>query len=136
MPVLQNFYISHQWLRELKRRGAKSYVGVYFKMNSKEKVYAGRYNKYHRLIELGEAIKEIQTIKDPLGYEIIIDRRIEAKKISKIKNLSQTIGWRFNPWAKGERPCGCEFCIRNAIKGDRIRQKNNTKGGAFDKKYF
>jgi|SRR5665647_128286 len=127
MPVLQNFYVSHQWLRELKRRGANSYVGVYFKMNSKEKVYAGKYNEYHRHIELGEAIKKIQSIKDPLGYEIIIDRKIEAKEIYKIKKLPQTIGWRYKPGANGERPCECEFCIKSTIKGDRIRQKNNTK---------
>lgn len=28
MPVLQNFYVSHQWLRELKRGGARTFIGV------------------------------------------------------------------------------------------------------------
>jgi hypothetical protein len=123
MPVLQNFYVSHQWLRELKRRGVKTFVGVYFKVDSKTKVFAGRYNSPHRYIELGEAIKEINSIEDPLGYEIIIDRKIEAKEISKIKSLPQNIGWRYKPGSKGTRPCSCEYCIRASIKANRVREK-------------
>lgn len=127
MPVLTNFYLSHQWLRELKRGGVKTFVGVYFKMDSKTKVFAGRYNQDHRHIELGEAIKEIQTIEDPLGYEIIIDRKIEAKEIDKIKSLPQNIGWRYKPKANGLKPCGCDYCIKSTIKGNRIRQKYDPK---------
>lgn len=127
MPILTNFYLSHQWLRELKRSGVKTFVGVYFKMDSKTKVFAGRYNQDHRHIELGEAIKEIQTIEDPLGYEIIIDRKIEAKEIDKIKSLPQNIGWRYKPRANGLKPCGCDYCIKSSIKGNRVRQKYDPK---------
>jgi hypothetical protein len=123
MPVLQSFYLSHQWLRELKRRGVNTFVGVYFKLDSKTKVYAGRYNEEHKFIELGEAIKEIQTMDDALGYELIIDRKIEAKEIEKIKSLPQTIGWRYKPRSHGIKPCGCDYCIRGSIKGNRVRQK-------------
>lgn len=127
MPVLSNFYLSHQWLRELKRSGVKTFVGVYFKMDSKIKVYAGRYNQDHRHIELGEAIREIQTIEDPLGYEIIIDRKIEAKEIDKIKNLPQNIGWRYKPRANGLKPCSCEYCIKSSIKANSVRRKFDTR---------
>jgi len=127
MPVMQSFYLSHQWLRELKRRGVKTFVGVYFKVDSKTKVFAGKYNSEHRHIELGQAIKEIQTIDDPLGYEIIIDRKIDAKKIEKIKNLPQTIGWRYKPRANGQKPCSCDYCIKSTIKANRIREKFNSK---------
>jgi hypothetical protein len=127
MPILTNFYLSHQWLRELKRSGVKTFVGVYFKMDSKTKVFAGRYNQHHRHIELGEAIKEIQTIEDPLGYEIIIDRKIEAKEIDKIKSLPQNIGWRYKPRSNGLKPCGCDYCIKSSIKGNRVRQKYDPK---------
>lgn len=123
MPVLQSFYLSHQWLRELKRGGAKTFVGVYFKVNSKTKVFAGRYNNEHKQIELGQAIREIQTIEDPLGYEIIIDRKIEAKEIEKIKSLPQNIGWRYKPGANKQRPCSCEYCIKSTMKAKRIREK-------------
>ena len=127
MPVLTNFYLSHQWLRELKRSGVKTFVGVYFRMDSKTKVYAGHYNQDHRYIELGEAIKEIKTIEDPLGYEIIIDRKIEANEIDKIKNLPQNIGWRYKPRANGLKPCGCDYCIKSTIKANLVRQKYNPK---------
>lgn len=126
MPVLQSFYLSHQWLRELKRGGANTFVGVYFEIDSKTKVYAGRYNQDHKHIELGEAIREIQALEDPLGYEIIIDRKIKASEINKIKNLPQNIGWRYKPDAKGLKPCGCSYCTRGQIKGNRIKQKDSS----------
>ena len=127
MPVLQNFYLSHQWLRELKRRGVKTFVGVYFKVDSKTKVFAGKYNTEHRHIELGQAIKEIQTMEDPLGYEIIIDRKVEAKEVEKIKSLPQNIGWRYKPRANGQKPCSCDYCIKSTIKATRIREKYEIK---------
>lgn len=123
MPVLDNFYLSHQWLRELKRNGIKTFVGIYFKIDSQTKVYAGKYNEDHKYITIGEAIKEIKSIEDPLGYEIIIDRKIEATEIQKIKYLPQNIGWRYRPKSNGEKPCGCDFCIRGSIKGNRVREK-------------
>lgn len=127
MPVMPNFYVSHQWLRELKRRGVKTFVGVYFKVDSNTKVFAGRYNAEHKHIGLGQAIKEIQSLNDPLGYEIIIDRKIEAKEIGKIKNLPQGIGWRYMPNSNGRRPCSCDYCIKSSIKANRIREKYGEK---------
>jgi hypothetical protein len=57
MPVLPDFFVTHQWLRELKRNGARSYVGVYFKVPSAERVFAGRYGQQHQQMILGEAIR-------------------------------------------------------------------------------
>ena len=123
MPVLPNFYVSHQWLRELKRSGPKTYVGVYFKLSSDEMVFAGRYNEKHRHLRLGDAIGEIMSLDDPLGYELIIDRKIEPKEISSIRHLSQTLGWRYSPKSNGKRPCACEYCLRGTIKGRRTKNR-------------
>ena len=125
MPVLQSFYISHQWLRELKRDGARSYIGVYFKLDSNTMVYAGKYHEPHRHIPLGQAIREIRSMKDPLGYELIIDRKIEAKEIGRIRNLPQHVGWRYFP-ASHEKGIGCicAMCLpRGSIKAKRLRDK-------------
>jgi hypothetical protein len=125
MPVLQNFYVTHQWLRELKRSGARTYIGVYFKFDSKDLVYAGKYNQEHRHISLGEAIKEIMSLDDPLGYELIVDRKIEAKEVEKIKILPQKLGWRYYPSSHNKKPtCACPVCISfGSIKGRRLREK-------------
>ena len=123
MPVLPEFYISHQWLRELKRSGAKTIVGVYFKLDSKTLVYAGKYNEEHRQITLGEAIREIMSLADPRGYELIIDRKISSKEIQRISRLPQNVGWRYFPGSHGRRPCPCPICSKGMIKGKRSREK-------------
>lgn len=125
MPVLPNFYVSHQWLRELKRGGARTFVGVYFRLASKTLVYAGKYNREHRHVPLGEAIREIMSLDDPLGYELIIDRKIEPREIEKIRNLPQTLGWRYIPSSHQEKPsCVCRVCIPpGSIKSRRLREK-------------
>lgn len=125
MPVTQSFYISHQWLRELKRRGVRSYVGVYFKLDSDTMVYAGKYHQEHQHISLGKAIKEIRSMEDPLGYELLIDRKIEAKEIESIRMLPQSMGWRYFP-ASHEKGigCSCPMCLpRGEINAKKLRDK-------------
>ena len=123
MPVLQNFYVSHQWLRELKSSSVKTLIAVYFKVDTSELVYAGKYGTRHKLITLGKAIAEIKSIEDPLGYELIVDRKIEAKEVSRIKLLPQNIGWRYMPDSHNKKPCLCEFCLRGTIKSSKLRTK-------------
>lgn len=123
MPVLPDFYVPHQWLRELKSTGAKTLVGIYFRMDSEQLVFAAKYGTNHKYITLGEAIKEIITIEDPLGYELIIDRKIEPEEIQKLRHLPQIIGWRYMPDSHYRKPCTCEYCTRSNIKGRRIREK-------------
>ena len=127
MPVLPNFYVSHQWLRELKTTGVKSYVGVYFKLPSSEMVYAGHYGKPHKHITLGEAIREIMSLEDPLGYELIIDRKIVPAEITKIKSLPQNIGWRYFPGSHNKKPCNCEYCLKGSIKGKKTLKRLNKE---------
>src|SRR5688572_1171166 len=67
MPMTQSHLISHQWIRELRRRGAKVLVGVYIRLPSSEQVWAGKYNQPHRCIPLSEAIRELRSMDDPLG---------------------------------------------------------------------
>jgi hypothetical protein len=125
MPVLQNFFVTHQWLRELKRWGAKTFVGVYFKVDSIEVVYAGKFGEPHKQLALGEAIKEIMSLDDPLGYELIIDRKIEPKEIVQIKNLPQKLGWRYYPGSHNNKPCACEYCMKGTIKGQKTKERLN-----------
>lgn len=131
MPVLPNFYVTHQWLRELKRNGARTFVGVYFRIASDELVFAGKYGERHKHIPLGSAIKEIMELKDPLGYELILDRKVQPEEITKIKHLPQTLGWRFSPDSKGKKPCNCEYCLRGTIKGTRTKKRLDAEQDEF-----
>ena len=127
MPVLQNFYISHQWLRELKAGGARTYIGVYFRIPDDTWVYAGIYGKPHRKLKLGQAIKEIMELENPLGYELIMTRKVMQSEIIRIKHLPQTIGWRYMPDSHEKAPCACEYCLRGTIKGRRTMERLNGK---------
>lgn len=122
MPVLRDHFISHQWLRELKRGGVRTLVGVYFRLPSEETVWAGRYNEPHQQIALGLAVRRLMDLADPLGYEMFIERKITASEITSVRNLPQKIGWRYEPHAHGTKPCGCPVCQpRGSYGGRKIR---------------
>jgi hypothetical protein len=112
MPVLQNFIVTHQWLRELRRRGQRSYCGVYFRIPDHEIVLFGHYASDHVEISAAAAVGIIMKADDPLGMQIMVQRRIDAKEIVKIRPLPQVIGWRYFPKAHGRKPCPCPSCVR------------------------
>ena len=112
MPVTKDFYISHQWLRELKRRGIRTMVGVYFKLKPKELVWFGKYHEGHKKMELGKALSEFLKATDKLGFELLIERKIKSTEIDKIKHLPQNIGWRYMPASHSRKlSCACPMCI-------------------------
>lgn len=133
MPVTQDFYISHQWLRELKRRGIRTLVGVYFKLNSSELVWYAKYNEAHKKVELGNALSEFLKTDDKMGFEFILDRKVEAKEIGKIKQLPQNIGWRYKPDSHASGlSCACPMCItpgetNSSKKRKRIEQREDSR---------
>jgi hypothetical protein len=132
MPVTRNFYVSHQWLRELRRWGAGTIVGVYFRVPDEERVWVGHYNRPHVEMTAAEAAGVMMRAEQrdpararkhdqrsggwrrlpnaPEGYEVIIPRRIEPSDIIRIRSLPQVVGWRYMPGSKGTRPCTCLCC--------------------------
>lgn len=121
MPVVQSHLISHQWLRELRRRGVRTMVGVYFQLPKTEMIWAGRYNQTHDHLPLSEAVGLLHRSDDPLGFEMFIERTIRPVEIHAIRALPQTIGWRYHPAARGNIPCPCPACQRGQIRAQRIR---------------
>ena len=137
MPVTRNFYVSHQWLRELKRLGGGTVVGVYFRIPDDESVEVGHYNSLHRRMTAAEAAalllaaegrnpvverqqdgvsKDVRSGQalpaSPEGYEVIVPRKIERAEILRVKLLPQVVGWRYKPGANGTPPCACLCCER------------------------
>lgn len=124
VPITPNFYASHQWLRELKRRNQGPIAGIYFRVPDAQPVWLGHYGNVHRLVSASEAIAEFTSADDPLGWQVVIPRRVEAKEIHKIRRLSQVIGWRFFPKAKGKPPfCTCKFCTRGEYGSAKLRRR-------------
>ena len=129
-PVLPNFVVSHQWLRELKRRGKRTYCGVYFRVPDTERVLFGHYRS--PLVELPAARAAGLILKDPnpLGYQVVVPRAIRGAEILRIRRLPQVLGWRYFPGAHGRKPCGCPACIaRGEIKSRKIRERFNAENG-------
>jgi hypothetical protein len=112
MPILQNFVVTHQWLRELRRRGQRAYCGVYFRIPDHEIVSVGHYARDHVETSAAAAVGIIMKADDPLGMQIKIKRRIGANEIVKIRPLPQVIGWRYFPKAHHRKPCCCPACVQ------------------------
>jgi hypothetical protein len=124
VPVTRNFYASHQWLRELKRRNQGPVVGVYFRIPDEQLVWVGHYGQAHRWLSAAEAVAQFTAADDPLGWEVVIPRRIEADEIHRTRRLPQVVGWRFSPKAKGKRPfCTCKFCTRGEYGAAKLRKR-------------
>ena len=121
MPVTRNFYVSHQWLRELKRRGVSTIAGVYFRVPDSQPVWVGHYNQAHQQMTAAGAAAMIAA-NNQEGYEVIVPRRIDKKEIHRVKALRQVTGWRYYPGSHGRRPCGCPFCQRGNYGARRLRE--------------
>lgn len=137
MPVTRNFYVSHQWLRELRRSGGGTIVGVYFRVPDDEPVEVGHYNSHVVTMTAAEAValmleaeqrdpavareadrqsKAVQRRRrlpsSPEGYEVVIPRRIQPSEIIRVRALPQVVGWRYHPRANGVPVCACVCCQR------------------------
>ena len=121
MPVLPDYFASHQWLRELKRRGVRTFIGVYFRIPDEEIVLVGHYRHAHEPMTAAEAARMIASASDPRGFEVIVPRRIEPKEVHSTRTVHRVVGWRYFPEAKGKPPfCHCRPCNRGEIKGKRL----------------
>lgn len=127
VPVTRNFYVSHQWLRELKRRNQGAISGVYFRVPDGEQVWVGHYRQRHRWLSAAEAVGEFDAAEDAQGWEVVIPRRIDADEVHRIRQLPQVVGWRFSPESKGKPPfCTCKFCTRGEYGSRRLRERLGT----------
>jgi hypothetical protein len=123
MPVLPSYFVSHQWVRELKRRGMRTVVAVYFRVPDREPVVVGHYNAQHTAMSAARAARVIAKAADPRGYEVLLPRRIAAGEIHAIRPVSQLVGWRYYPGSHGRAVCGCPACLsKGQIRSRRLRE--------------
>lgn len=123
MPVVPNFVIAHQWLRELKHSGQRTICGVYVRIPDDEQVFLGHYRQAHARCSAAEALGVIMHNANAEGYEVVIPRKIEANEVTAVRHLPQVLGWRYYPGAHGHMPCGCPVCQpKGGIKTRKIRK--------------
>lgn len=127
VPVTRNFYISHQWLRELKRSGVRTFAGVYFRIPDDDPVWLGHYGVAHQEMTAAEAVAAFLGAEDRQGWQVIIPHAIEPKQIHRVRELPQVTGWRVSPKAKGTVPCGCDFCVKGQYGAQKMRERYRAR---------
>ena len=120
--------LTHQWVRELKRQGFRTAVGVYFRIPAAEAVLAGHYNEEKVSCTAASAAARFRN-QQLLGFETIVLRSIKPAEIHAIRSLPQKVGWRYFPGAHARGIfCGCEFCMKGEYKSRSIRERWEKNG--------
>jgi len=121
MPVTKNFSVTHQWSRELKRKGARALICIQFRVSDDDEVSVGMYNGKKMKMTAAEAVGTIAVHSAPMGLEVIFGRKITPREITRIYAAPKITGWRYYPAAKGKQPfCHCRFCNRGEIRAQRL----------------
>ena len=148
LPVTRSFQVSHQWLRELRRRGSGMIFGVYFRLPDDHPVRVGHYNRGLVDMTAAEAVallmaaeqrdavrsraadQDSKAVRDgrelpssPEGYEVVVAGAIPPSQILRIKALPQVVGWRYRPGAHGTPPCACICCERGSVGIGRLLRR-------------
>jgi hypothetical protein len=123
-PVLQNYFQSHQWIRELRRRGIRVISAVQFHVPDDVLVAVGRYNDTHLETTASDAVRIFMDHSTGMGLEVIFTGSIPEDWITRVYTPEQVIGWRYYPesHSDGRKPCGCSYCQRGQIKNRKLRE--------------
>ncbi|WP_405686898.1 HEAT repeat domain-containing protein [Streptomyces sp. NBC_00057] len=124
-PVLPSYTLTHQWLRELARRGGpRGLVAVHIRLPDDEPVTVGRYNADPGITTAAEAVRRVAALDDPRGWEVFVPRTVTRREVHRIRMVSQVTGWRYFPDSNGKTPCTCFGCrIRGEYGSQRLRQR-------------
>ena len=127
MPVLQDYYTSHQWLRELRRWGPGPFVALYFRLSDDEVIKCGPYWDTHDSVLAVEAVRLFREQPDTQGWEIIVPRSIKARELHKVQALSQVLGWRYRPNSHERSWCNCRVCVsRGEFNSSKKREQRQS----------
>ena len=129
MPVISDFYATHQWLREMKMsNSANNIIAIYFKIPDDESVFYGQFNGEMTKTTAAAAHKIFDELEDKMGFQVIVQRKILKSEITKVKNLPQTIGWRHFPKAHERKRCLCPACLwRGAYGATRTKEAEMSR---------
>ncbi len=131
VPVIISHLTTHQWARELKRRGIRSLRCVQFRIPDGEYVLAGKYNGEKLQMTASEAAAAFLKHTDPMGLEAIVPRSIIPKEITRTHPAPRITGWRYYAAAKGKKPtAGRKHGAADHIPGRVLNFHHASKTGA------
>ncbi|MGW1192284.1 HEAT repeat domain-containing protein [Streptomyces sp. NPDC002559] len=124
-PVLPSYTLTHQWLRELARRGGpRGLVAVHVRLPDDEPVTVGRYHRDPLTTTAADAVRRVSATPDPRGWEVFVPRAVTSREVHRIRAVSQVTGWRYFPGSNGKTPCTCFGCrVRGEYGSQRLRQR-------------
>ncbi|MFD8693043.1 HEAT repeat domain-containing protein [Streptomyces sp. NPDC059651] len=128
-PVLPSCTLTHQWLRELSRRGGpRGLVAVRLRLPDDEPVTVGHYsNRPGRpptRTTAADAVRRVASLEDPRGWEVFLPRAATRDEIHRIHAVRQVTGWRYFPGSNGTPPCTCYGCrVRGEYGSQRLRRR-------------
>lgn len=129
MPVLRDFGVTYQWLRELRQWHGERMIAVHVRIPDDEVVLVGRYGQPHAEQRVTVASKAI--VAKPAGAEIIVPRAIAKSEVVAIREMTQLVGWTDVPEADRKFDCICPACLPRGVP-DRIRKINGAYRRGFD----
>lgn len=103
MPAARSFYVSHQWLHELKDRGHLRVAAMYFRVPESEPVWVGHYRECHEQITAKKAMEWFVREMRPQGFEVIVPRRISPDQIYRIHHLARVLPLERFPILNGNK---------------------------------
>jgi len=109
MPVVPDFWTSHQWTREMRRRNGERLVAVHFRLPDDELVHVGRYAQPHRLLPAAAAARWVMD--HPEGAEIVVPRKVTRREVVAVRQAPQLVGWVQSPDEKDPFGCVCAVCL-------------------------
>jgi hypothetical protein len=81
LPILPSYMISHQWLRELRRSGQRTFVAVDFRIPDDEPVSVGHYGGPALDMTAAQAVAVVRERDDLQGYEVVVPRAIARSEL-------------------------------------------------------
>ncbi|HXT49464.1 MAG TPA: HEAT repeat domain-containing protein [Thermoanaerobaculia bacterium] len=109
MPVVPDFWTSHQWVRELRRQSGERVVAVHFRLADDELVHVGRFGQPHRLVAASAAARWVMD--NPDGAEVVVPRSIARREVVAVREAPQLVGWVQSPDEKDPFGCVCSACL-------------------------